>query len=60
MENLTEWLENPTTRWVKHEIEKVVQEIKDEWASGKFKNSEENAYALGRIAGLLEIFEIKN
>lgn len=55
----SEWLEHPYTKHLKNRVVEVVDEIKDEWASGKYPEQESNEYARGRIHGLFEIFELE-
>jgi len=55
----SEWLQNPYTKQLRKEVERVIQEIKDEWGEGHFISPERNAYARGRIHGLSEIFNME-
>ena len=58
-QEIQEWLLNPVTKRVRRRAEEVVQEIKESWASGAFKDMESSEYARGRIEGLLELFQIE-
>ena len=58
-EELESWKLDPTTKKVHRKVFAVIQDIKDEWATGKFVDSLVEAHQRGRILGLVEIFEIE-
>lgn len=57
---LDNWLLDPVTKKVRIKIMQLIQEIKDNWADGKFKDAFIDAEQRGCIKGLSEIFEIES
>ena len=55
---LNSWLIDPVTKKIRIKIEETISDLKDKWVMGVF-NDKEAEYARGRIAGLIEIFEIE-
>lgn len=59
-QELDNWLLDPVTKKVRIKIMQLIQEIKDNWADGKFKDNLVDAEERGRIKGLSEIFEVES